>query len=213
MSIWFTADTHFGHCGIVGHAQRPYESCEAMDEDLITKWNSVVKGNDTIYVIGDFAWCRHDYYLGRLKGMKILVTGSHDKMANDIKVRNCSDYYNGERMISIDGMSIWLRHCCPRVWERCHYGVPCFFGHSHSRMPTWNLSRDVGIDSKDANFTPFEWPYLKAWCETREGEMRSYGRIVTEPNRGVELWHQDDVRFWMNKANNMENATLEGLHE
>jgi calcineurin-like phosphoesterase family protein len=51
--IYFTADLHLGHANIINHCDRPFSSVEEMDEHLINAWNSRVRPNDTVYIIGD----------------------------------------------------------------------------------------------------------------------------------------------------------------
>lgn len=59
---------------------RPFDSVEEMDEALISNWNSRVKGNDTVYILGDLFYRSENVaeILARLKGKKKLVTGNHD---------------------------------------------------------------------------------------------------------------------------------------
>lgn len=81
MSIYFTSDTHFGHAKIIEYCKRPFNSVEHMNEMLIQNWNQVVKPDDTVYHLGDFAMGskdKHKGYLDRLNGYKILVRGNHD---------------------------------------------------------------------------------------------------------------------------------------
>lgn len=51
--IYFTADTHFWHENIIRFCNRPFTCAAEMDEALIANWNSRVKGNDIIYILGD----------------------------------------------------------------------------------------------------------------------------------------------------------------
>ena len=51
--IYFTADTHFGHENVIRFCRRPYATAAEMDEALIDNWNSRVKGNDTVFILGD----------------------------------------------------------------------------------------------------------------------------------------------------------------
>ena len=71
--IWFTADLHFGHSNIIQHCNRPFSNVDEMDNYLISRWNSVVKPNDTIFVLGDvgYDWRK---YLPNLRGDKVLIS-------------------------------------------------------------------------------------------------------------------------------------------
>lgn len=85
-NIFFTSDTHFGHGKLVTDFKRPdgspareFDSPEAMDEHMISQWNSVVRDCDTVYHLGDVVINRKNMHiLSRLKGKKRLVRGNHD---------------------------------------------------------------------------------------------------------------------------------------
>lgn len=51
-----------------------------MNEDMVKKWNEIVKPEDTVYVLGDFsmAFRSIELFPKRLMGDKILVPGNHD---------------------------------------------------------------------------------------------------------------------------------------
>lgn len=78
--IFFTADTHFGHANIIELCHRPFSCIEEMDETLVHNWNAKIKGNDTVYILGDmfFRSTNPESILKRLKGKKKLVIGNHD---------------------------------------------------------------------------------------------------------------------------------------
>lgn len=78
--IYFTADLHLGHESVIKLCDRPFSSVDEMDERLIENWNAKVKGDDTVYIVGDLMWKAPDpeKYLLRLKGKKILIEGNHD---------------------------------------------------------------------------------------------------------------------------------------
>jgi hypothetical protein len=78
---WFTADTHFGHSNIIRHCTRPFGTVEEMDASLIATWNAVVRKDDDIWHLGDFAYRAAKApadYLRRLNGRKHFVWGNHD---------------------------------------------------------------------------------------------------------------------------------------
>jgi len=83
--IW--SDCHFWHKNIIDYEKRPFSSVEEMNETLINNWNSVVKKDDTIINLGDFAFCGKEKaidILNKTNGYKILIMGNHDKGRNHI---------------------------------------------------------------------------------------------------------------------------------
>ncbi len=54
---------------------RPFDSIEEMDETLISNWNSRVKGNDTVYILGDLFYRSENAedILSRLKAKRSLL--------------------------------------------------------------------------------------------------------------------------------------------
>lgn len=78
--IYFTADTHFGHDNVIRFCGRPFSSKDEMNDIMIRNWNARVRGNDTIYIVGDmFFRCPDaEEILKCLKGKKRLIVGNHD---------------------------------------------------------------------------------------------------------------------------------------
>lgn len=79
--VWFTSDHHFGHKNILEYEKeaRPFDTIEEMNETLIERWNGVVRSQDTVYHLGDFAFGRRNIAIAsRLNGRKKLVMGNHD---------------------------------------------------------------------------------------------------------------------------------------
>ena len=51
--IFFTSDLHFGHENVLRFDNRPFETVEEMDDELIKRWNDKVAKGDLVYVLGD----------------------------------------------------------------------------------------------------------------------------------------------------------------
>ena len=56
MKTFFTSDLHFGHENVIKFDERPFNSVEEMDEELIKRWNNKVGKGDIVYVLGDLIW-------------------------------------------------------------------------------------------------------------------------------------------------------------
>lgn len=161
--VYFVADTHFNHYNILCHCNRPFENLAEMDEALIDNWNSVVGKGETVYHLGDFAFCtaKHasDWYLSKLNGNVHLVIGNHDK-----KARKCPDFVSTEKIVelTLHGQKITLCHYAMRTWNcKCH-GAWHLYGHSHGQLaddPN-SCSLDVGVDSWE--FTPVSFEQVEA---------------------------------------------------
>lgn len=96
MSIFFTADHHFGHAKIIRYEDRPFRDVGHMNQVMIDNWNKVVREEDTVYVLGDFALGKIDEslkILDHLSGKKILLVGNHDRPFLEIKTHD-GEYTN-----------------------------------------------------------------------------------------------------------------------
>ena len=173
MTVWFTADLHLGHNNIRHYCKRPFATVDEMDAALIKNWNAVVQPNDTVYVLGDFAY-RHTthslaWYRWQLNGKIALVVGNHDdlrairKASEEVKdgqpPRPLFDagiihgYTTFRQQTVVEGkrtdVAIVLCHYPMRSWEGSHHGSWHLFGHVHGHAQPWGRSLDVGVDSND----------------------------------------------------------------
>ena len=81
MKTFFTADTHFWHKNVIEYCNRPWSTVEEMNHGLITNWNTIVCPEDTVWVLGDFAFCgsqKLTEITKALNGTKNLIIGNHD---------------------------------------------------------------------------------------------------------------------------------------
>ena len=78
--IYFTSDLHFQHENVIKYCNRPFANADEMGKALIANWNSVVKPEDTVYVLGDFSLAQSAVptFTPILNGTKYLVPGNHD---------------------------------------------------------------------------------------------------------------------------------------
>lgn len=80
---WITSDTHFFHNRIIQYEDRPFANAMEMNEQMIERWNSVVRKHDLVYHLGDVMLNvdadKMKELLNRLNGDIILISGNHDK--------------------------------------------------------------------------------------------------------------------------------------
>lgn len=83
--MWLSADWHFGHRNVLHLGDgRPFATIEEHDEVLISRHNTLVSPDDTVWVLGDVAMGDITESLAkcaRMNGRKILVCGNHDRPA------------------------------------------------------------------------------------------------------------------------------------
>ncbi len=140
--IWFTADTHFGHKGIIDHCSRPFSSVEEMDESILSTINKLVQPNDTLIHLGDFCWLEKNLptYFGSINCLnKHLVIGNHDD-------KSAKKYFDSVK-------DIWYFRHNNRKIALCHYpfhswrrGWFHLHGHCHGTAPVKPGRIDIGWD-------------------------------------------------------------------
>ncbi len=148
--VWFTADLHFGHEGIISSCKRPFHSEFDMDIDLVNNWNDAVGKRDHIFILGDFSFQSRKETMQtakRLNGIKYLIEGNHDRMI----ACNPSNIFEGGvekyHEIYVDRQKIVMCHFAFRSWNAMHYGSWNLHGHSHGNLPSSGKQLDVGVDS------------------------------------------------------------------
>jgi len=154
---WITSDAHFGHERILEYCNRPFSSVDEMDDELIARWNAVVKSSDTIYHLGDFTLKKYaDEYLDRLNGKILLIPGSHDYWLKKVdlnKYKGKLDILPQLYSIKLFGKRVVMCHYPMASWEASFHGSIHFHGHSHGNMDQVHNRVDVGVDCN--NFYPF----------------------------------------------------------
>src|SRR5574343_234805 len=156
MNMWFISDTHWGHSNIIRFCSRPFSSVEEMNEKLIENWNEVVRPEDTVWHLGDFAFfskSKIENVLYRLNGNKHLILGNHDqefiKHREEILSNKLLSSIRNYAEVKIDKKLLVLFHYGQRVWNKSHHGSIHLYGHSHGTLPPFGKSVDVGVDCKE----------------------------------------------------------------
>ncbi len=165
MAVFFTADTHFGHSGIIKHGKRPFPSVEAMDAAIVERWNARVTDEDRVYHLGDFCFkgsALAQRCLDRLAGEIVFIRGNHDteNTAQLERWAACHDLHE----INLEGRKIVLCHYPLLEWPGAFRGALHLHGHTHGRVPPHKKRCDVGVDVWD--FTPVTLEEIEARLES-----------------------------------------------
>ncbi|VXD01886.1 metallophosphoesterase family protein [Sphingomonas sp. 8AM] len=160
MTVFFTADTHFGDHRTINIQKRPFSSVTEMDDVLIARWNATVAPEDIVWHLGDVARRAADVpaLLDRLHGTKHLLRGNNDPEGTVAakgwaSVRDYAEIELGDRRLV-------LCHYPFRSWNGQHKGALNLHGHSHGRLKPMPRQFDVGVDVHD--FAPVRLDALRA---------------------------------------------------
>lgn len=155
MKTWIGSDYHWHHSNILkfcpetrGH----FNTVEEMNARMIMEWNTIVSPDDTVYSLGDMAFCSAEkarILMKRLNGRIILVKGNHDdKNLKDPGYYNCFESVHDYLEVTYNGTHCVLFHYPIAEFNRQHKGSVHFHGHLHqnkSGLEHFRV-RNVGMD-------------------------------------------------------------------
>lgn len=79
--IYFSSDLHFNHNKDFLYSPRNFDSVESMNMTIVNNWNSIVKDEDEVYILGDLMLGDNEAgmsFLRLLKGKLHIIIGNHD---------------------------------------------------------------------------------------------------------------------------------------
>lgn len=181
--VHFVSDTHFGHANIIKYSNRPFENAHEMNKALIDNWNNVVKPQDEVFHLGDFAFSDFNsikFILSKLNGYKHFIHGNHDKnilrYANELLNDKLFESIQPYKEIYVNDKMIILFHYGARVWNKGHHGSYMLYGHSHGSLPPYGRSVDVGIDAKfiTDEYRPVSFLEVQTFMDSRDAVVEDY---------------------------------------
>lgn len=166
MATWITSDLHFDHANVIKYCPESrgmFESVQQMNDTIIHNMNILIRPEDTLYILGDISFGKHDAaceMLRRINGSKIIIHGNHDTklVASDVfknsmgkmRVVEHTPYKFINHTVEGKRYGVALFHFPIEVWDRKHYGSIHLHGHQHSpnNQPLGDIRRmDIGLDS------------------------------------------------------------------
>lgn len=155
MTVFFIGDTHFGHHNIIQFdvikAYRPFATIEEHDAELIRRWNSVVKPEDTVWHLGDFCLGgkKNIEIASQLNGKKNLVLGNHDAYDSHEYLKYFHRLYG---MIDYKGVLLSHMPVHPQQLQRYKFNV-----HGHLHTHHIDDPRYLNVSSEQVDLTPISW--------------------------------------------------------
>jgi len=151
MSIFFTADTHFGQERTLELSKRPFKDVDHMNDAMINRWNKTVKDEDVVYHLGDFG----DIEIAeQLYGNIVLIKGNYetDGDMSDSELKKYFSDVRDDMVVRIPGLNpvIKLVHEPLKMDDK----VFNLFGHIHKLQMVKRKGLNVGTDCH--NFTPID---------------------------------------------------------
>jgi len=176
--IHFTSDTHFGHRNIIKLQPRPefirgeVLDIDAMNAEMIRRWNEKVALCDTVYHVGDFGWHNTDglyEIMQQLNGAIYLIPGNHDyDLLKDDRLRERFERILPYSMweTDINGQHIHFSHFPIWEWNAITRGTWHLHGHLHAAPHgIEGKIMDVGCDGN--NLYPYSFEEVKAYMDSR----------------------------------------------
>jgi calcineurin-like phosphoesterase family protein len=155
------SDTHFGHKGSLnwpnGNA-REFTDINEMNQTIIDNWNSIITDEDTVYMLGDFAYKASNatikHIFKSLKGKIILIKGNHD--GQTLKTNQKEHRFESVHDIlefEYNDKQFVLCHYPIQSWRLKERGSIHLHGHTHKTIP--NITGNImNMSCEVINYTP-----------------------------------------------------------
>ena len=132
---YYISDLHIGHANVIRFDKRPFADLNEMHRAIIDNWNSRVKTDDTVYILGDFIWQKENewiYFVEPLAGNKVLIRGNHDPRQFSAATKRLFQEITNLKEVKDESRHVVM----------CHYPIPFFragfapssfmlYGHVH----------------------------------------------------------------------------------
>lgn len=189
---FFTSDLHLGHENVLRFDNRPFQTVEEMNEELIRRWNAKVGKGDLVYVLGDMIWKSANgeahNLIKRFNGQIILIKGNHDRFLHNSAAKNA---FAGVK--DYDDIAVTLDDGSVRRCILSHYFIPLYNGrrygaihlHGHSHMTEESVF-ETGL-SKWMNENGYENQIFNVGCMYWNYEPVTLDEILAGKTRSATL--------------------------
>lgn len=177
-TTWYTADLHFGHKNILKYEpNRPWDSVDVMDRELVARFNDRVQENDSVYIVGDLSLGSLTNALSwveKMSGIKTFIPGNHDECW--IGHKKFEKYLSRYQDAGLEVIQGPVQHFLgtKRVWMS-HFPAQCDFRRQ--------------ARTKDLSYEPDRFAPYRPVGPTIHGHVHSmWKKRGTDVNVGVDVW-------------------------
>lgn len=184
-NVWFTSDFHLSHKLVT--AERGFDDPAAHDWWLAEVWDSVVKPQDQVWLLGDLTMGPASYgleWISQRSGIKHLISGNHDQV------------WPGHRD-AFKHMKSWLQFfdSIQTFARRKIAGKETLLSH----FPYWSYGD--GPDRETARYQQYRLPDMGSPLlhgHTHDAKIKAHGHSL---HVGIDAWKRmvslDDVSDWV----------------
>ena len=177
---YFCSDQHLFHKNIIKYCNRPFDSVDHMNEEILRRWNEKITPDDTVYVVGDFALGKQDKateWLSQANGKKILIIGNHDRSPRTMKEIGFDEvHYHLE--VTTSNNERWLLSHFPLPLDLIKSYQRLIHGHHHSGPQSTGKRVNVCVDL---------WDYMPVT------EAQIQALPLQEEKTALETWAKFDI--------------------
>ncbi len=211
---YYISDLHFYHENIINIDGRTFSDALEMNNYMIEKWNSKVRDNDEVFVLGDLSLGSGEEtncILDRLNGIKYLIVGNHDKYLNDKSFNRTNfkwikSYYelrDGDYRVVLSHYPIFCYNGQQYVDEYGNSNTYMLYGHVHNSPDEKLIDRFIKDTKQIVRTNPSGITYnmpcnmINCFCQFSDFEPLSLvewikadfeRRMNTVDNNWEELW-------------------------
>jgi calcineurin-like phosphoesterase family protein len=159
MKIFLTSNQQFGRAGAIKAYNRPFDNVDEMDEYLIAQWNRTVTHEDTVFVLGNFAWDpeKGETASKRLNGTIFVIPGEWDKAIKDIsKTKGSNVSYVAVGIKELPSLESILSYWPLVDWPKKKKGWVSFIGHPGKKYKSNHKENIANVRCDDWDFKPVD---------------------------------------------------------
>ena len=140
---------------------RPFENVEEMNKYFLDAWNSKIKSDDTVYILGDLHIRGKNEDLialvSKFNGKKVLIKGNHDNVLDpnySSLFEEICDYKELTEKVNGEAYRLVLSHYPILFWNGQHRGSILLYGHVHNSVEDEFFQQTIEVmnESEELHF-------------------------------------------------------------